>query len=224
MHTNGPEPGAREKVQERTTIYKTLDDLRDYMATATIKNPLLMIDDFKRVYKGDIYTMHDRPVVDDRIKAGVSQLVGKLFSLATEGKLVAPEVPVVMPKEPKTICVDFDLTIAHTEYPKIISIKPGAKEAMRAFRDMGYRIIISSCRSCFWNWDCYYMGQPVTPAKDRPVFKDMIAFLDAEGIVYDEIDDGTKGKVSAKYYIDDKGVRFDNNWDEIVAFIGRENK
>lgn len=122
-------------------------------------------------------------------------------------------------KEQKTICCDFDQTICASQYPGLGPLIPGAKEALLLFRALGYKIIISSCRACSWNWDTYYENTPFKHAKDRPVFQDMVKFLDDNEIPYDEIDDGTKGKVSAAYYIDDKGIRFQNNWDEIAFVI-----
>lgn len=124
-----------------------------------------------------------------------------------------------MASEKKTVCVDFDQTICKSEYPGLGPLIPGAKEALLLLRALGFHIIISSCRSCSWNWDIYYENTPFKHAKDRQVFQDMVRFLDENEIPYDEIDDGTKGKVSAMYYIDDKGVRFQNNWDEIAFLI-----
>jgi hypothetical protein len=47
----------------------------------------------------------------------------------------------------------------------------------------------------------------------------MIAWLQGHGVPYDVVDDGTKGKVSALYYLDDKGIRFEDNWPEVIAKI-----
>lgn len=119
----------------------------------------------------------------------------------------------------KTISVDFDGVICQSTYPGLGPLIDGAKEALQLFKSLGFTIIISSCRSCSWNWDTYYAGQPVTHASERKVYQDMIEFLQANGIPYDIIDDGTKGKVSADFYIDDKGIRFTNNWADIAFLI-----
>jgi hypothetical protein len=126
-------------------------------------------------------------------------------------------------KEQKTICCDFDGVICASQYPGLGPLIPGAKQALQLLKALGYRIIISSCRSCAWNWDIYYKDTEFKHAKDRQVFKDMVTFLDENEIPYDEIDDGTKGKVSAAYYIDDKGIRFQNNWEEIAFLIHQED-
>lgn len=119
----------------------------------------------------------------------------------------------------KTICVDFDGVICQSSYPGLGPLIEGAKEALTMFKALGFTLIISSCRSCAWNWDGYYKGQPFVPATERKVHQDMVEFLQTNAIPYDVIDDGTKGKVSADYYIDDKGVRFSNNWSDIAFLI-----
>lgn len=119
----------------------------------------------------------------------------------------------------KTICVDFDGVICQSAYPGLGPLIEGAKEALTMFKALGFQIIISSCRSCAWNWDQYYAGQPFVYAVDRNVHKDMVRFLEENAIPFDVIDDGTKGKVSADYYIDDKGIRFTNNWPELAFLI-----
>jgi hypothetical protein len=50
----------------------------------------------------------------------------------------------------------------------------------------------------------------------------MIWFLKEAGIPYDEVDDGTKGKPFADFYIDDKAIEFKDNWPEIAARIEKE--
>lgn len=117
----------------------------------------------------------------------------------------------------KTICVDFDGTIVDHEFPKIGALKRGVREALEVFRKAGFRILISSCRTCSWDeetfgrWDC-------TPI-DRPRVREMIEFLDKEGIPYDEIDNGMRGKPLADLYIDDKGLRFQDNWKLISEWV-----
>ena len=115
------------------------------------------------------------------------------------------------------LCVDFDGTIVDHEFPEIGALKPGVRTALRRFRQLGHYIVISSCRTCRWDeetfgsWDC--------PILERPKVREMIEFLDREKIPYDEIDDGTKGKVLADLYIDDKGLRFQDNWFDILELV-----
>lgn len=54
---------------------------------------------------------------------------------------------------------------------------------------------------------------------ERKRVKEMIQFLNDNDIPFDEVDDGTKGKPLASYYIDDHAINFDNNWAQIAAHI-----
>ncbi len=118
---------------------------------------------------------------------------------------------------PKTVSIDFDGTLCDIDYPNIGPIKRGAKEALTLLRQLGYVIIISSCRSCAWNWSEYYGDEEFVHACERPVYTEMKAWLDKNEIPYDIIDDGTKGKVAADYYVDDKAIAFTDNWAQIAA-------
>lgn len=123
-------------------------------------------------------------------------------------------------RPPKRIAVDFDGTICYQKFPNIGAPKPGVREALAAIRRMGYKVIIWTCRACHWDYDVYG-GDPNQPVLDRQIVKDMIAWLDQNGIEYDEIDDGSRGKPSADYYIDDKAIHFDDNWTDIAVQILR---
>lgn len=116
------------------------------------------------------------------------------------------------------ICIDFDGTLCDHEYPNIGKIKAGAKEALASFRKMGFHILIYSCRTCHWNYDIFG-GDPSQSTLERKHVKEMIAFLDENGLEYDEVDDGSKGKPLASLYIDDKALRFTDNWKQIQEFV-----
>lgn len=90
---------------------------------------------------------------------------------------------------------------------------------MQALRDMGFKLIVSSCRASSFHWEHYYGDSPRIPAVDRPVYQNMVRWLDENGIPFDEVDDGTKGKVGAELYIDDKGIRFMDDWPWIVEWV-----
>lgn len=117
-----------------------------------------------------------------------------------------------------TICVDYDGTLCDFAYPGIGRIKDGAREALKAFRAMGFYILIYSCRTSSWHHEIFG-GHPGDKALERPRVQAMIAWLNEQDIPYDEVDDGTKGKPLADYYIDDKGIRFEDNWKEITHWI-----
>lgn len=104
------------------------------------------------------------------------------------------------------IAIDFDGTVVDHEFPRIGKLKPGAREALQAFRKAGHKIIIWTCRH----------GQHE---------KDVRVFLTENDIPFDTINNPIMGadlgtrKVYADLYIDDKGLRFEDNWDEMRRFI-----
>lgn len=116
------------------------------------------------------------------------------------------------------ICVDFDGTLCDFEFPNIGKPKAGAKEALHMFRALGYKVLIYTCRTSHWHYDIFG-GDPTQPTLERDRVKEMVEWLDANGIEYDEVDDGSRGKPLGAAYIDDKGVRFENNWPQIAAWI-----
>ena len=129
----------------------------------------------------------------------------------------------------KTVAVDFDGTLCDHEFPRIGKVKKGAREALETLRALGYRIVIWSCRTSKHNAEefaernadgtinLHWLANPMS----RPTVGGMVAFLSDEGIPYDEIDDGSKGKPFAEFYLDDKAIRVQDNWAEIAAAIGR---
>lgn len=111
------------------------------------------------------------------------------------------------------IAVDFDGTIVDHKYPAIGALKPGVIEALTRFRALGFELIIFSCRGCKWYPELF------PPEQIARCFAEMKAFLDANQVPYDLIDDGSKGKPFADYYIDDKAIRFQDNWSAIALAI-----
>ena len=122
---------------------------------------------------------------------------------------------------PKRIAVDFDGTLCDMAFPEIGAIKKDAREALTLFKTLGFKIIIWSCRTCHWDYEIYG-GDREQPTLERDRVKAMAEWLDANAIPYDEIDDGSKGKPGADLYVDDKGYRFTDNWEEIMTFV-KEN-
>lgn len=111
----------------------------------------------------------------------------------------------------KSIAVDFDNTIAHLEkFPAIGEPIPGVQEALQKLKDMGYEIVIYTCRA---NSD-----QRETSAEQ------VKEYLDQYKIPYDRISKGSEGKPMALYYIDDRAIKFDNNWDAVVQQIIKDKK
>lgn len=117
-----------------------------------------------------------------------------------------------------TIAIDFDGTLCEFQYPGIGPPKRYAREALEVFRNLGYRILIYSCRTSHRYYEIFG-GDPSQPTMERERVKEMVSWLNEHKIPFDEIDDGSKGKPMADYYIDDKGIRFENNWPEVMAFV-----
>ena len=103
-----------------------------------------------------------------------------------------------MTERKKTVVVDFDGTIVTHKFPKIGDLQPGVIEALEKISKK-FVIIISSCRNNteFSNRRSYY--------------QDMVKFLRENKIPHDGVDDGKNGKPFAEYYIDDRGIRYNDN-------------
>src|SRR5690606_38735521 len=103
-----------------------------------------------------------------------------------------------MRKTKGTLAIDFDGTIVAHMFPYIGPLKKDAKEIInRLYQD--WTIIIWTCRN-----------NSLTGNSPR-YLKEAKDFLDQNGILYDEIDSGQKGKIIADWYIDDRGIAFKNN-------------
>lgn len=116
------------------------------------------------------------------------------------------------------IAIDFDGTLCASEFPACGPPMPGAREALELFHALGYRILVYSCRTCHWHPDVFG-GTPETTTLERVRAVEMREWLLEHQMPFDEIDDGSKGKPFAAFYIDDKGIRYDDNWPEVAAFV-----
>lgn len=110
----------------------------------------------------------------------------------------------------RSIAVDFDDTIVVRVFGTLVPAKD-CVEALHMLREQGYRIIIHSARS----WDKW---------QDRIEREnEMVNLLNQWEIPYDEVYAG-KGKPPAMAYIDDRGLRFSDNWMDIVRLILEKGK
>lgn len=104
------------------------------------------------------------------------------------------------------IAVDFDGTLVEHEFPNIGPLKAGAVEALKAFKKAGHKIII---------WTCRQGGDE----------QQVRLFLLQNNIPFDTINTPIPGydlatrKLYADVYIDDKGLRFEDNWEEVRRLI-----
>ena len=110
----------------------------------------------------------------------------------------------------RTIAVDFDDTIVVRVFGTLVPAKD-CVEGLHMLREQGYRIVIHSARS----WDKWQ------DKLERE--NEMVNLLDRWEIPYDEIYTG-KGKPPAMAYVDDRGLRFSDNWLDIVRLILEKGK
>jgi hypothetical protein len=92
------------------------------------------------------------------------------------------------------IAVDFDHTIVNHD-----KILPGAREALKQLREMGYSVMIHSCNNKGWI---------------ERVLRD-------NDIQFDYIWDPSvdKGKPVCVAYVDDRGVAFTGNWQQVIQDV-----
>jgi hypothetical protein len=98
--------------------------------------------------------------------------------------------------EARTICVDIDQTICRSSGPDTYLTAdpmPGAKEALTRLRESGWVIVLFTGRH-FNHWQ-------VT-----------VEWLQRHGFTYDQL---VFGKPPARYYVDDRAVNYQGNWDLI---------
>lgn len=108
--------------------------------------------------------------------------------------------PVVQPKEPEIIAVDLDNTLVD-EFDKALD---GAKEAMQKLKDHGFKLVIYTARF-----------SAVPPEEYQSMMANVAHILNTNSIPYDEI---SVSKPQAKYFIDDRGVKF-TNWDDVMNLV-----
>ena len=108
------------------------------------------------------------------------------------------------------ICIDLDGTICEIrkegETYADVKVKAGAAEKIHALRAAGHTVIINTARNMGST------GHNVGKAL-KNVGKMTFEWLDKNGIEYDEI---FFGKPNADITIDDRVVRFQDNWNDIT--------
>lgn len=111
-----------------------------------------------------------------------------------------------MPTDQPVLAVDFDGTVTQYrngwEGATTITDPPtdGVADALGRLQAAGWRILIFSTR-----------------ANDPEAVPVMEAWLKEHGVPFDEISVG--GKPKAKAYIDDRAIRFKNNWAELAQAL-----
>lgn len=109
----------------------------------------------------------------------------------------------------KIAIVDFDGTLCKFAFPDVGPIELNVKIALETLKQAGYTIKIHSCRTAtYWNRE-----------DERKIHIKLIQdFMKKHELPYDElIMSITKDKPIADVYIDDRAIRYDNNWLEIAG-------
>ena len=101
------------------------------------------------------------------------------------------------------IAIDFDNTIARTTNGVIEEILPGAMEALCKLKELGYEIVIHSVR-----------------ANCPQGIAEIINWLDLHKCPYDEV---WIGKPECNFYLDDKAISFNGDWDAVLDEVVARN-
>lgn len=108
----------------------------------------------------------------------------------------------------KIAVIDFDGTLCKFEFPNVGPIEPNVKTALETLKKAGYVIKIHSCRTAtYWK----------RPGERTEYIRLIFEFLWKYNLPYDEvIVSPTMDKPIADVYIDDRAIRYENNWLEIA--------
>lgn len=108
----------------------------------------------------------------------------------------------------KIAIIDFDGTLCKFMFPDVGLIEPNVKIALEILQKADWIIEIHSCRTAtYWNQE-----------NEREIHIQLIKdFMKNHRLPYNEIIvSRTMDKPIADVYIDDRAIRYDNNWLEIA--------
>ncbi len=114
----------------------------------------------------------------------------------------------------KRIIVDFDGTICGFAFPNCGLPERGVKKALIELSEMGFEIVIHSCRTSTYWYD------EVDSDKRTHHIAVIVRYMDEYDLYYDEILIAENyDKPIASFYIDDRGVGYKDNWPDVVNEI-----
>ncbi len=108
-----------------------------------------------------------------------------------------------MKKRPSLV-VDFDGVICEHRFPDVGEPTEGVQEALDTLRKAGYRIVIHSCRTSF-KFKNVLIGDQFDRIKE---------YMKHYKLPFDDV--WVPDKPIGVAYIDDKAMKFKNNWGEIA--------
>ena len=118
----------------------------------------------------------------------------------------------------KRIIIDFDGTICGSDFPRCGPPEPGVREALIELSNMGFEIAIHSCRT-----NIYWKGKLDFPHRIKHHLA-IMNYMSQHRLFYDTvIIDTDMNKPIADFYIDDCGVGYKGNWNEVVREIRERN-
>lgn len=113
----------------------------------------------------------------------------------------------------KIAIIDFDGTLCKFAFPDIGPIEPDVKEALEILKKAGYTTKIHSCRTAtYWNQE-----------DERKIHIQLMQdFMERHSLPYDEIIlSPTMDKPIADVYIDDRAIKYNNNWLQIARELSK---
>ena len=114
----------------------------------------------------------------------------------------------------KIAIIDFDGTLCKFAFPDVGPVEPNVKIALETLQQAGYIIKIHSCRTAtYWNQE-----------DERRVHIQLIQdFMKQHKLPYDElVMSVTMDKPIADVYIDDRAIKYNNNWLEIAKKLEKQ--
>ena len=115
-------------------------------------------------------------------------------------------------KQKPPLVIDFDGVICEHRFPHIGEPTEGVQEALNTLRKAGYRIVIHSCRT----------SQKFKNVLIGDQFDRIKEYMKYHKLPCDDV--WLPDKPVGVAYIDDNGMNFNNNWDEITEKLLLKSK
>jgi len=169
--------------------------------SSNIKNKL------ESIFAIDSYETSEEGAPFDTVKM-TNKKTGEKTNLIKDDPIYESDDPSV--NDNQTLCIDFDGVIHKYTGWNNGQLNPdaieGAKEAIDQLKNK-YKIVIFSTRA-----SDKYNRKPTS----KELIENMKQWLNQHNIHYDDI---TAEKIGAVAYIDDRAIRFEQNWNDILGWL-----